>query len=112
MKLASKIAGSLLIAASFSSFATDMGAIVGKLDGFDPTDAATLSDLANMATDSATSMIIQLSAVPGSAYIQQDTTNPNVAVIYQNIQTGGTPAFAAIYQPASAIGNVAVVNQK
>jgi len=112
MKFASKIVGALALTTSLSSFAIDVSGMADFTEGFDPTDASQMSTLTGFAAETALSVIIQRSGVPGAAYISQVTTNPNVAVIYQDIQTGGTPAIAAIYQPATAIGNVAVITQK
>jgi hypothetical protein len=112
MKFASKIVGALALTTSLSSFAIDLSGMADFTDSFDPTDAASMSALTEYAAETALSVIIQKSGVPGSAFISQDTTNPNVAVIYQDITTGGSPAVAAIYQPASAVGNVAVITQK
>jgi len=112
MKFASKIVGALALTTSLSSFAIDISGMGDFTENFDPTDAASMSALTGYASETALSVIIQKSAVPGSAYISQDTTNPNVAVIYQNIATGGASAVAAIYQPSTSIGNTAVITQK
>ena len=112
MKFASKIVGALALTTSLSSFAIDVSGMGDFTENFDPTDAASMSALTDAAAETAFSMIIQRSAIPGGAFISQDTTNPNVAVIYQDIQAGGTPAVAAIYQPSTAVGNIAVITQK
>jgi hypothetical protein len=109
MKFASKIVGALALTTSLSSFAIDVSGMADFTENFDPTD---ISALAGYAAETALSVIIQKSQIAGGAFISQDTTNPNVAVIYQDIQAGGTPAVAAIYQPATAVGNVAVITQK
>ena len=111
------IACSVLAAASLSSFAaTDMGTVSelgnAALTYSSDTTLFDIADLQNMAKDSATAMIIQLTGNPGTAMIVQDTSNANAALIIQDIQSGGATAFAYINQPSSSIGNTAYINQK